>query len=216
MLAGHRFNRLHLAFGLGYDALRRVADSYLLFLYPFLLSVPGYDVRATNLPDAERDRNLDMLRFISEETVRRGLEFQLGIWMHGYQLAASPDARYLSRGSDAGDARGVLPRRPDGPAAGVPRHFLGRPPHPRRERHRRRQLRLLEDHLRRRDASRTSRGDRSPRQGHRRNDDRQRAGDRHARQPVAEVLGRAPRHAVPPGGDSGPGDAGRRATRAPD
>jgi hypothetical protein len=31
--------------------LQQVADSYMLFLYPFLLAVPGYSVRATNLPD---------------------------------------------------------------------------------------------------------------------------------------------------------------------
>ncbi len=98
MLATHRFNRLHLAFGLGYDSLQRVADSYFLFLYPFLLAVPGYDVRVTNLTDEERDRNLETLRFIGAETVARGLEFQLGIWMHGYQLVDSPDARYLAEG----------------------------------------------------------------------------------------------------------------------
>jgi hypothetical protein len=98
MLAGHRFNRLHLAFGLGYDTLQQVTDSYLLFLYPFLLDVPGYKVRATNLPEAERDRNLAMLRFISEQTVAHGLEFQLGVWMHGYQLINSPSARYVIDG----------------------------------------------------------------------------------------------------------------------
>jgi hypothetical protein len=98
MLATHRFNRLHLAFGFGYDSLQRVTDSYFLFLYPFLLAVPGYGVRATNLPDAERDRNLETLRFISEEAVSRGLDFQLGIWMHGYALTNSPDARYLVEG----------------------------------------------------------------------------------------------------------------------
>lgn len=98
MLASQRFNRFHLAFGLGYDALRDVADSYFLFLYPFLLSVPGYDVRASNLPDAERDRNLEMLRFISEQAVARGIEFQLGIWMHGYRYADSPRARNTIQG----------------------------------------------------------------------------------------------------------------------
>ena len=98
MLATHRFNRLHLAFGLGYDTLQRVTDSYALFLYPFLLPVPGYDVRATNLPDAERDRNLEALRFVSEETVRHGLDFELGLWMHGWQMPNSPDARYVIEG----------------------------------------------------------------------------------------------------------------------
>jgi hypothetical protein len=98
MLAGQRFNRFHLAFGLGYDTLRQVADSYFLFLYPFLLSVPGYGVRATNLPDAERDRNLETLRFIGDETVARGMEFQLGIWTHGYLWPASPRAQNTIEG----------------------------------------------------------------------------------------------------------------------
>ncbi|MES2176658.1 MAG: hypothetical protein V4550_02240 [Gemmatimonadota bacterium] len=101
MLATHRFNRLHLAFGLGYDTLSRVTDSYMVFLYPFLLSVPGYPVRATNLPDAERDRNLEMLRFASEQAVARGLDFQLGIWMHGYAMPNSPGAKYVIEGLTA-------------------------------------------------------------------------------------------------------------------
>ena len=98
MLAQHRFNRLHLAFGLGYDFLQGVEDSYLLFAYPFLVSVPGYDVRVTNLPDDERDRNLDIVRFVSEQAVHHGLDFELGLWMHGYQLADSPHARYVIEG----------------------------------------------------------------------------------------------------------------------
>ena len=98
MLAESRFNRLHLAFGLGYDSLQRVEDSYFLFLYPFLLDVPGYGVRVTNLTTAERDRNLETLRWIADETAARGLTFQLGIWMHGYALADSPRARYVVEG----------------------------------------------------------------------------------------------------------------------
>jgi len=101
MLAGQRFNRFHLAFGLGYDDLKQVADSYFLFLYPFLLAVPGYSVRATNLPDAERDRNLETLRFISEQTVARGIEFQLGVWMHGYSWPTSKRAQNTIEGLTA-------------------------------------------------------------------------------------------------------------------
>ncbi len=101
MLATHRFNRFHLAFGLGYDDLKAVADSYFLFLYPFLVSVPGYGVKASNLSDAERARNLETLRFISEQTVARGLEFQLGIWMHGYRWPTSPRARNTIEGLTA-------------------------------------------------------------------------------------------------------------------
>ena len=98
MLAAQRFNRFHLAFGLGYDSLRRVDDSYFLFLYPFLLSVPGYQVRATNLPDAERDRNLETLRFITEQTAARGIDFELGVWMHGCDWPAGPRTRNMIEG----------------------------------------------------------------------------------------------------------------------
>src|SRR5208337_4190997 len=64
MLATQRFNRFNLAFGLGYDFTTDIRDGYFHFAYPFLLSVPGYHVRAVPLPDAERERNLEMLRFI--------------------------------------------------------------------------------------------------------------------------------------------------------
>ena len=111
MLAAQRFNRFNLSFGIGYDFLRDVTDAYFLFAYPFLLAVPGYNVRAANLPDAERDRNLEMLRFISEQTVARGLEFQLGLWMHGYEWINSPHPNYTIEGLTAGNARPLLPRR---------------------------------------------------------------------------------------------------------
>jgi hypothetical protein len=41
MLAGHRFNRFNLSFGIGYDFLQNVTDAYFLFTYPFMLAVPG-------------------------------------------------------------------------------------------------------------------------------------------------------------------------------
>jgi hypothetical protein len=98
MLAKHRFNRFNLAFGIGYDFIRHVTDAYFLFTYPFLLNVPGYNVRVPQLADAERDRNLEMLRFISEQTVARGLEFHVGLWMHGYEWINSPNANYTIEG----------------------------------------------------------------------------------------------------------------------
>lgn len=100
MLAENRFNRFNLSFGLGYDFLRGVTDAYFLFAYPFLISVPGYNVRAAGLPDAERERNLETLRFISEQTAAHGLEFQLGVWMHGYHWENSPRANYVIEGLD--------------------------------------------------------------------------------------------------------------------
>ena len=104
-LAMQRFNRFNLSLGIGYDFLRDVTDAYFLFAYPFLIDVPGYHVRAVNaaggLPDAERDRNLAMLKFISEQTAARGLHFQLGIWMHGYQWIDSPHPNYTIEGLTA-------------------------------------------------------------------------------------------------------------------
>ena len=98
MLAGQRFNRFHLALGIGYDFLRDVTDAYFLFTYPFFLAVPGYNVRAVNLPDTERDSNLEMLRFISEQAGAHGIDFQLGIWTHGYQWIESPHANHTIEG----------------------------------------------------------------------------------------------------------------------
>jgi hypothetical protein len=98
MLAAQRFNRFSLNFGIGYDSLDDVRDAYLLFAYPFLLAVPGYNVRAINLPDQERDRNLEMLRFISTQAVAHGLDFQLGIWTHGYRWGPASKPNYTISG----------------------------------------------------------------------------------------------------------------------
>ncbi len=99
-LATHRFNRFNLAFGIGYDFIRNVTDAYFLFPYPFLLDVPGYKVRVPQLADDERDRNLEMLQYISEQCVGRGLEFRVGLWMHGYEWIDSPHPNYTIEGLD--------------------------------------------------------------------------------------------------------------------
>ncbi len=98
LLATQRFNRFNLAFGLGYDFTTDISDCYFHFAYPFLLSVPGYDVRAVPLPDAEREHNLETLRFISDEAAKRGLQFQLGLWTHAFQWTNSPKANYTIAG----------------------------------------------------------------------------------------------------------------------
>jgi hypothetical protein len=100
MLAAQRFNRFNLAFGIGYDFIRNVTDAYFLFTYPFLLDVPGYKVRVPQLPEAERDSNLEMLKYVSEQCVMRGLEFHVGLWMHGYEWIDSPQANYTIEGLD--------------------------------------------------------------------------------------------------------------------
>jgi hypothetical protein len=101
MLVAQRFNRFHLMLGVGYDFTTGITDCYFHFAYPFLLAVPGYNVRAVPLPDAERDLNLELLRFISDEAARRGLHFQLGLWTHAYQWTQSPKANYLIEGLTA-------------------------------------------------------------------------------------------------------------------
>ena len=98
MLATQRFNRFNLSMGIGYDFLQKVTDGYFLFAYPFLLSVPGYDVHVPELPNAERDNNLKMLQYISEQAVARGMEFYLGIWMHGYEWLNTTNANYNIKG----------------------------------------------------------------------------------------------------------------------
>jgi hypothetical protein len=98
MAAAQRFNRFNLSMGIGYDFLQNVTDAYFLFAYPFFLSVPGYNVRVPQLPDAEREKNLEMLKFISDQTVARGIQFQLGLWMHGYEWLNSPNPNYTIEG----------------------------------------------------------------------------------------------------------------------
>ncbi|HET8827302.1 MAG TPA: hypothetical protein VFM77_19325 [Terriglobales bacterium] len=98
MLATQRFNRFSLNLGIGYDFLDDVSDAYFLFTYPFLLAVPGYNVRAVNLSDQERDRNLEMLQFISSQAVAHGIDFQLGIWTHGYKWGPASKPNYTIEG----------------------------------------------------------------------------------------------------------------------
>ena len=82
-LAAERVNRFNLSFGLGYNfgnPASSTPDDYLLFVYPFLVSVGGVSVSGVSA--AERDANLATLKFISDETVKRGMDFQLGLWCH--------------------------------------------------------------------------------------------------------------------------------------
>ena len=93
-LAACRFNRFNFSLGIAYDFPRGVTDDYFHFPYPYLVSVPGFDVRAVPLAEGERERNLAMLQFIARETVARGLDFQLGLWTHAYQWTDSPDSTH--------------------------------------------------------------------------------------------------------------------------
>ena len=100
-LVTQRFNQFNLSFGMGYDFLTNVTDAYFVFAYPFLLAVPGYNVHVPELPDSERDQNLAMLKYISEQTAARGLKFRLGLWSHGYEWANSPNPRHTIKGLTA-------------------------------------------------------------------------------------------------------------------
>lgn len=93
-LAYARFNRFNFALGFGYDFPRGVTGDYFHFAYPYLVEVPGHEqVRVEpRLQPGERERNLEMLQFIAAETVRRGMDFQLGIWTHAYQWTDSPNS----------------------------------------------------------------------------------------------------------------------------
>ncbi|MFC0472512.1 hypothetical protein ACFFHM_19010 [Halalkalibacter kiskunsagensis] len=99
-LANQRFNRFSLALGMGYDLGHDpdIKDFYFCFAYPFLVSVPGYKVNVSDLSEDERNKNLETLRFIGQETKRRGLEFQVGIWTQAYEPEDSPDIRYKISG----------------------------------------------------------------------------------------------------------------------
>lgn len=101
MLVTHRFTRISLGFGLQYNYPyynRLITDVYLYFAYPFLVSVPGYDVRVAGLSDAERERNLETLRFIGRAAAERGLEFHIALWTHGYDFDDVPNANYRISG----------------------------------------------------------------------------------------------------------------------
>jgi len=112
LLATSRFNRFCLAYGLEYDFPRGVTSDYLHFPYPYLVNVPGYDVRVMQLAkadgtvltapvalsDEERQKNFDALKYIAGQTAARGLHFQLGIWTHAYRWTDSPQAYHRIEG----------------------------------------------------------------------------------------------------------------------
>ena len=54
-------------------------------------------MRVTRLSDAERDHNLQMLRFISDGTVMRGMQFNLALWSHAYEWP-NADTNYRIEG----------------------------------------------------------------------------------------------------------------------
>lgn len=100
-LAQSRFSQFHLALGMQYNygADRHGAtDNYLCFAYPFLLDLDGWEVSAEGVDAEERDRNLATLQYISAETKRRGMSFQLGLWNHAYDYGRDSEHWYPIKG----------------------------------------------------------------------------------------------------------------------
>lgn len=96
-IAQARFSRFHLTLGMQYNygADRNGAtDNYLCFAYPFLLDVPGWNVRAEGVSADDRERNLEILKFIVAETKRRGMDFQMGLWNHAYDYGRNSVHRF--------------------------------------------------------------------------------------------------------------------------
>jgi hypothetical protein len=101
-LATQRFNRFTLSLGMGYDYGHdpNVRDNYFCFAYPFLFDVPGYEVKVLELSEEERRLNYETLHYIGQETKRRGMHFQLGLWNHSYLFTDSPNMDYTIAGID--------------------------------------------------------------------------------------------------------------------
>ena len=79
LLARSRLNYFTLVFG--------HQTSYLAPPFPFLMEVPGYErVRPIGLTAADRQRNLEMLRTISELAEEWGIRFIFGIWQQHAHL----------------------------------------------------------------------------------------------------------------------------------
>ena len=114
MLASNRFNRFALTLGMGYNYPYHnpwITDVYFYFPYPFLLSLPDYDIKVAELSDEESESNLDMLKFIGREAARRGLDFQLALWTQRYDFDDVPRANYTVSGVTDGQPGAVLPGR---------------------------------------------------------------------------------------------------------
>lgn len=91
MLAQNRFNRFNLVFAHQTD--------YLAPPYPFWLDLPEFPtIRAKNLSPAQRQKNLEMLQYISKGAADRGIDFTLGVWEHDIQHYRKPPMKPMTEG----------------------------------------------------------------------------------------------------------------------
>ena len=97
MLVSQRFNRFTLTLGMQYNypyGNEFIKDVYFYLAYPFFVTPKGYSIYVENLSKAEQRKNLKTLKFISEETARCGLDFQLALWTQKYDFNEVPNANY--------------------------------------------------------------------------------------------------------------------------
>lgn len=89
MLARNRFNRFNLVFA--------HQTNYLAPPYPYWIAVEEFpEVRVPGLADQQRDRNLEMLRFISQTATDHAIDFTLGVWEHNVQRRMTPTVEGLT------------------------------------------------------------------------------------------------------------------------
>jgi hypothetical protein len=90
MLAKDRFNRFNLVFA--------HQTNYLAPPYPFWLQLPEFpQIRVPGLSAEQRNKNLEMLRYISQAAADHGIEFTLGIWEHNIQTRMTPTTEGITR-----------------------------------------------------------------------------------------------------------------------
>jgi len=91
MLARNRFNRFNLVFAHQTD--------YLAPPYPFWLDLPEFPtIRARHLSAEQRQKNLEMLQYISQDAVDHGIDFTLGLWEQNIQSYRKPPMIPMSDG----------------------------------------------------------------------------------------------------------------------
>jgi hypothetical protein len=90
MLAKNRFNRFNLVFA--------HQTNYLAPPYPFLLQLPEFpEIRVPGLSAEQPNKNMDMLRYISQAAADHGIDFTLGIWEHNIQNRMTPTTEGITR-----------------------------------------------------------------------------------------------------------------------
>jgi hypothetical protein len=90
MLARRRFNRFNLVFA--------HQTNYLAPPYPFWLDLPDFpEIRVPGLSAEDRQRNLEMLQYISQCAADHGIDFTLGVWEHNIQTNMKPTVEGITR-----------------------------------------------------------------------------------------------------------------------